>query len=158
MQFQQNFNRKERKEHRDNNLCCFLFAIFVFFVVNSSLVAACRAGPFAPFLSRQRGATADAKNKCKLLSMNTLRLKPRFPNPARSNPVKPSQTQSNHSVTLTNLDHEHPPCHVQSAIESSSPDACGLLPSCLPPSAFCLVFALFLPLAFPRNRRMMPLA
>jgi polynucleotide 5'-kinase involved in rRNA processing len=46
MQFQQDFNRKERKEHRDKGLWCFFFAIFV---VNSSLVAACRAGTFAPF-------------------------------------------------------------------------------------------------------------
>jgi len=42
MQFQQDFNRKERKEHRDKNLWHFFFAIFAFFAVNSSLVAACR--------------------------------------------------------------------------------------------------------------------
>jgi hypothetical protein len=49
MQFQQDLNHKERKEHRDKNLWRFFFAIFAFFAVNSSLVAACRAGPFAPF-------------------------------------------------------------------------------------------------------------
>ena len=49
MQFQQNFNRRERKERRDRNLWCFFFAIFVFFVVNSSSVAAGRAKLFAPF-------------------------------------------------------------------------------------------------------------
>jgi hypothetical protein len=49
MQFQQVFNHKERKEHRDNNLWCFFFAIFVFFAVNLFLVAACRAGIFAHF-------------------------------------------------------------------------------------------------------------
>ena len=43
VQFQQNFNRKERKEHRDKNLWRFFFAIFVFFAVNSFLLAACRA-------------------------------------------------------------------------------------------------------------------
>jgi len=48
MQFQQKFNRKERKEHRDKTLW-FFFAIFAFFVVNSSLVAACRAASFASF-------------------------------------------------------------------------------------------------------------
>jgi hypothetical protein len=45
MQFQQDFNHKKRKEHRDKNLWRFFFAIFVFFAVNSFLVAACRAGP-----------------------------------------------------------------------------------------------------------------
>jgi hypothetical protein len=49
MQFQQDFNHKERKEHRDKNLWRFFFAIFVFFAVNSFLVAACRTGPFAHF-------------------------------------------------------------------------------------------------------------
>jgi hypothetical protein len=49
MQFQQYFNHKERKEHRDKNLWRFFFAIFVFFVVNSFLVAACRAGVFPHF-------------------------------------------------------------------------------------------------------------
>jgi hypothetical protein len=43
IQFQRDFNRKERKERRDKNLRWFFFAIFAFFVVNSSLVAACRA-------------------------------------------------------------------------------------------------------------------
>jgi hypothetical protein len=41
MQIQQEFNRKERKEHKDKNLRCFFFAVFVFFVVNPSLMAAC---------------------------------------------------------------------------------------------------------------------
>jgi hypothetical protein len=40
---------KQRKEHRDKNLLCFLFAIFAFFVVNSALVVACRAGLFEHF-------------------------------------------------------------------------------------------------------------
>jgi len=44
MQLQQKFNRKERKEPRDKTLS-FFFAIFAFFVVNSALVAACRAAP-----------------------------------------------------------------------------------------------------------------
>jgi hypothetical protein len=40
MQFHQDFNHKERKEHKDKNLWHFFFAIFVFFAVNSFLVAA----------------------------------------------------------------------------------------------------------------------
>jgi hypothetical protein len=44
----QDFNHKERKEHRDKNLWRFFFAIFVFFAVNSFLDAACRAGILAP--------------------------------------------------------------------------------------------------------------
>jgi hypothetical protein len=47
VQFQQDSNHKERKEHRDKNLWRFFFAIFVFFAVNSFLVAPCRAGIFA---------------------------------------------------------------------------------------------------------------
>jgi hypothetical protein len=43
VQFQRNFYRKERKERRDKDLWCFFFAICVFFVVNSSSVAAGRA-------------------------------------------------------------------------------------------------------------------
>jgi hypothetical protein len=43
-QFQQNFHRKERKERRDKDLCCFFFAICVFFVVNSSSVVVGHAG------------------------------------------------------------------------------------------------------------------
>jgi hypothetical protein len=35
VQFQQDFNHKERKEHRDKNLWRFFSAIFVFFAVNS---------------------------------------------------------------------------------------------------------------------------
>jgi hypothetical protein len=34
MQFQQDDNRKERKELRDKNLRCFFFVIYAFFVVN----------------------------------------------------------------------------------------------------------------------------
>ena len=49
MQFQQDFNHKERKEHKDKNLWPFFFAIFVFFAVNSFLVAARRAANFAHF-------------------------------------------------------------------------------------------------------------
>jgi len=33
MQFQQDFYRIERKEHRDKNLGCFFFAIYAIFVV-----------------------------------------------------------------------------------------------------------------------------
>jgi hypothetical protein len=47
MQFEKDFNHKERKEHRDKNLWRFFFAIYAFFAVNSFLVAACHAGIFA---------------------------------------------------------------------------------------------------------------
>jgi hypothetical protein len=47
MQFKQNFDHKERKEHRDKNLWRFFFAIVVFFAVNSFSVAACRTGVLA---------------------------------------------------------------------------------------------------------------
>jgi hypothetical protein len=43
MQFQQDDNRKERKELIDKNLRCFFFGIYAFFVVNLVLVAAGRA-------------------------------------------------------------------------------------------------------------------
>jgi hypothetical protein len=49
MQFQQDFNRKKRKDHRDNNLRRFFFAIYAFFVVTPFLVAVCRLVSFAPF-------------------------------------------------------------------------------------------------------------
>jgi hypothetical protein len=52
VQFQQNFYRKERKERRDKDLWYFFFAIYVFFVVNSSLAASGRAGPSAPFCGK----------------------------------------------------------------------------------------------------------
>jgi len=71
---------------------------------------------------------------------------------SKSCPVKPGQTRSNHFVALTNLDHEHPPHHVQSRIETGSPDTCmvqgarifpetrGFLPFCILHSAFCISF------------------
>jgi hypothetical protein len=65
VEFQQDFNHKERKEHRDKNLWRFFFAIFVFFAVNSFLVAACRSGHSPHF--------AAIQSKC--LSMNNLRAK-----------------------------------------------------------------------------------
>jgi hypothetical protein len=49
MEFQQKLDRKGRKEHRGNNLWCFLFANFAFFVVNSSLAPACRTAAFEHF-------------------------------------------------------------------------------------------------------------
>ena len=49
MQFQQDFNRKGTQGTQRQELTVFFFAIFAFFVVNSALVAACRAGPLAPF-------------------------------------------------------------------------------------------------------------
>jgi hypothetical protein len=65
------------------------FAIFAFFCGNAALVAVARAGDFAAF-SRQINGSAYP---------GTIYT----PNPGFSgeNPVKPSQTQSNHFFTLT---------------------------------------------------------
>jgi hypothetical protein len=67
MQFQQDFNRKERKERRDRNLWRFFFAIFVFFAVNSSLVAACRAGPWRLCVERSFLSVKSAKSVVQFL-------------------------------------------------------------------------------------------
>jgi hypothetical protein len=77
-------------------------------VVNSSLVAACRVGTFAPF----RGKSSQMPVREPFTRPTAL---------SKSCPVKPCQTQSNHFLTLTNLDHEQPPSHVLSGIKSGSP-------------------------------------
>jgi len=43
------FAAKERKEHKDKDLCCFSFAVFAILCGNSSSVAAGRAGLFVAF-------------------------------------------------------------------------------------------------------------
>jgi hypothetical protein len=68
VQFQQDFNHKERKEHRDKNLWRFFFAIFVFFAVNSFLVAACRAAPLRLCVKRPFLSVKSVKSVVRILS------------------------------------------------------------------------------------------
>ena len=104
---------KERKEHIDKNLWRFFFAICAFFVVNSSSVAAYRAGPLAAVCGKSIQVPVH-----ELLTRHTAL--------SKSCPVKPCQTQSNHFFTLTNLDHAKPPRPVRSGIKSGSPQTCAV--------------------------------
>jgi len=46
------FAAKERKEDKEKNLCCFLFAIFVFFCGQLFLLRLCGAVASAPFCGK----------------------------------------------------------------------------------------------------------
>ena len=113
MHFQQNLNRKGTQGTHRQELMLFFFAIFVFFAVNSSLIAAGHTVPFAPFGSKSiQVPFHEPFTRQTALS--------------KSRAVKPCQTQSNHSLPLTNLDHEQPPSPVLSGIQSGSPETFGL--------------------------------
>ena len=84
-----------------------MLVFFAIFCGNSASVAAARAGKsVVQFLWLRRAAPGIlglfAENQWKCLSLNNLRASPRF---RRQNPVKPSQTQSNHFFGLTRNKH-----------------------------------------------------
>jgi hypothetical protein len=81
MQFQQDFYHIERKEHRDKNLWHFFFAIFAIFVVKLSWLRRDVPGFLRLF----------AANQFKLLPMNNLRSKRRFPSQGQSRLIKANQ-------------------------------------------------------------------